>query len=319
MKKLLGWLLIIILIPISYLLVINKSKLDIEAYKYLDQFNEQKKARQSGVSFSIILTGTASSLEALVVKGGSLFSSYKLSHSAIFIKHPKGNILFDTGLGRNIDEQYENEMPSELKPFMKYEFTNDVLTQLNTIGFTEDSIDLIIPSHLHWDHVSGLEDFINTEIFITREEKVWANLEGESFNGSMKSQFDDPEIKWNYYEFAEAPYENFDKSYDLFGDGSIILLPIEGHTPGSVALLLTTHYGEKYLFTGDLSWSLKGLELPAEKFSISADIADDNQDLLKESLARVYYLKKRYPELLLVPAHDYEVQKRMGFFPKFIK
>jgi glyoxylase-like metal-dependent hydrolase (beta-lactamase superfamily II) len=295
------------------------STVNIEAYKHLNKFKEQKKARQSGVSFSIVLTGSASSLEALVVKGGSLFSSYKLSHSAILIKHPKGNILFDTGLGRNIEEQYKKEMPSELKPFTNYELTNDVLTQLNTIGFTEDSIDLIIPSHLHWDHVSGLEDFINTEIFITKEEKVWANLEEESFNGCMKSQFDDPDIKWNYFEFAETPYENFDRSYDLFGDGSIILLPLEGHTPGSVALLLTTHYGEKCLFTGDLSWSLKGLKLPAEKFSISADIADENQDLLRESLARVYYLKKRYPELRLVPAHDYEVQKRIGFFPKFIK
>lgn len=295
------------------------STLDIEEYKHLNKFEEQKKVRQSGVSFSIVLTSKAASLEALVVKSGSLFKSYEIAHSAIFIKHPKGNILFDTGLGVDIDEQYEEGVPSELKPFLQYNFIDGVQAQLSTMGYSKDSIDLIIPSHMHWDHVGGLEEYLNTAVFVTRVEKKWANENHDTFKGCLPSQYDHPDINWDYFEFGNHPYENFDRSYDLFGDGSIVLLPIEGHTPGSVALLVTTHYGKRFLFTGDLTWSLKGLELPAEKFSLSASIVDDNQEILRNSLAKVYYFKKRYPELQLVPAHDYEVQKKIGFFPKFIK
>jgi len=321
MKKILGWLIIIILIPICYLLITNMGTIDVSEYSNLNQFEEQKKARNTGVSFAIINTGIATTSEAFVVKGGSLFSSFTISHSAIFIKHPKGNILFDTGLGSKIDEQFEAEMPSKYKLLMKYEKFDNALTQLEQNGYSEDSIAMVIPSHLHWDHASGIEDFIHTEILISNSEKEWAfqKLPEDEFIGCLKSQYDDDAIKWKPFSYTYDRYENFDKSYDIYNDGSIVLLPIPGHTPGSVALLLTTNSRERYLFSGDLTWSLKGLTLPADKFSISSEIVDNNLSKLHESIVRVYYLKKRYPNLHLIPAHDYAVHKTLGFFPKFIK
>lgn len=318
MKKLLGWLLIILLIPVSYILIINKKSIDIKDYKHLNQFKEQRKIRNSGVSFSIIKTGTATTSEAFVVKGGSLFKAFSIIHSAIFIKHPKGNILFDTGLGSSIDEQFETEMPSKYKLLMKYEKTESVLTQLEKHGYSEDSISAIIPSHLHWDHASGLVDFINTKILISETEKEWAFSDAEEFDGRLKSQYDNESLRWKFLNFKSDQFENFDQSLDLYQDGSIILLPIPGHTPGSVALLLTTDTGERYFFTGDLTWSLKGLNLPAEKFSISSNIVDNDPSQLRNSLARIFFFKKRYPETYLIPAHDFTVQKKFGFFPKFL-
>ncbi len=321
MKKLLGWILVIILLPISYLLFINIESIDVNDYKHLNQFDEQRKARNTEVSFAIINTGTVTTSEAFVVKGGSLFQPYTISHTAIFIKHPKGNILFDTGLGADIDEQFELGIPSKYKFLLAYEKLDNAKFQLEQHGIPEDSIAMIIPSHLHWDHASGLEAFMNTDIFIPNSEKDWAfsELDSSEFNGCIASQFDDERLKWKTFDFDNKPYENFPQSLDVYGDGSIILLPIPGHSPGSLALLLTTKYGDRYLFTGDLTWSLKGLQIPAEKFSLSSDIVDNNPELLKESIARVYFLKKRYPELHLVPAHDYKVHKKLGFFPEFIR
>ena len=61
------------------------------------------------------------------------------------------------------------------------------------------------------------------------------------------------------YAFDQAPYLGFDQSHDLYRDGSIVIVPTPGHTPGSVAIFLTLPGGARYAFVGDLVWQLEGL------------------------------------------------------------
>lgn len=65
----------------------------------------------SEVEISIIKTGDVNTLEAFIYDKGSYFKMMTLNHSAFLVKHPKGLVLFDTGLGKNIDEQFELDMP----------------------------------------------------------------------------------------------------------------------------------------------------------------------------------------------------------------
>jgi N-acyl homoserine lactone hydrolase len=61
------------------------------------------------------------------------------------------------------------------------------------------------------------------------------------------------------YGFDGEPYLGFAESHDLYGDGSIVIVPAPGHTPGSVVVFVTLPDGARYAFVGDLVWQLEGL------------------------------------------------------------
>ena len=54
-------------------------------------------------------------------------------------------------------------------------------------------------------------------------------------------------------------------AHDVFDDGSVLLLPLQGHTAGQVGMLLTLPSGQRYLFTGDTTWTLEGIQQPADR------------------------------------------------------
>ena len=74
-----------------------------------------------------------------------------------------------------------------------------------------DSTDLmaIIPSHMHWDHASGLEDFKEVPIWIQKVSHDEA-LHGQP-PGFVLSQYDDKELQWHYLDITNSEYEGFAK------------------------------------------------------------------------------------------------------------
>ena len=72
------------------------------------------------VSLSVINTGESDTTEALTFSGGRWLTGFTMPHSAFLIRHPKETVLFDTGLGADIDKQYNKEMPFYMKPLMTY-------------------------------------------------------------------------------------------------------------------------------------------------------------------------------------------------------
>jgi len=46
-------------------------------------------------------------------------------------------------------------------------------------------------------------------------------------------------IRYEEYGFENGPYLGFPSSHDVYGDGSIVVVPAPGHTPGSVIVFVT--------------------------------------------------------------------------------
>ncbi|HEX7943292.1 MAG TPA: hypothetical protein VF495_01430, partial [Phenylobacterium sp.] len=111
----------------------------------------------------------------------------------------------------------------------------------------------------------------------------------------------------------------FDRSLDLFGDGTVVLVPQFGHTPGSVGLFLTTSSGRRYFFCGDAVWSAAALKDARPKFWLANQLADADKRRTQAEVARMALLAKREPDLTIVPAHDSTVQNRLGYFPKWVR
>lgn len=123
------------LITISLIIIFIyscNSKLNVLDYPIIELAPKNNQPKIP-VQFSIITAGTATTQEAFVFRGGSLFKQKKLSHIAVWVKHPKGNFLFDTGLGDNIGVQYE-EMSFVHKLLFSYKKGKSVKEQLMSNG-----------------------------------------------------------------------------------------------------------------------------------------------------------------------------------------
>lgn len=277
----------------------------------------QTPERLPEVSLSIIKTAQLKTLDALFVSGGSWIKPRMGVHSAIFVRHPQGNFLFDSGLGEHVDEQFKASMPFWLKPLMSY----DKLKSARTVLVNEpkdNKIRMIILSHLHWDHASGIKDFPAAEIWTTQAEYNMAMDPHTPERAFIKSQFDGPKINWHFIQFNNTPYENFKQSLDVYQDGSIVLVPLPGHTPGAIGMFVNLRSGKRLFFTGDTTWALEGFQKPAHKFWISSLLVDDSKSVTEQSILKVHKLMREYPAMNIVPAHDYNVQEALGFYPEFI-
>jgi N-acyl homoserine lactone hydrolase len=133
----------------------------------------------------------------------------------------------------------------------------------------------VLITHSHWDHVSGLDQL---------DVPIWTNA------GEL-----------HHYEFGNAPYLGFPSSYDVHGDGSVVVALAGGHTTGSVIIFVALPGGRRYAFIGDVAWQLEGVRQPAERPLLMRKLADVDADQVREDLLRVAALAGL---MQVVPAHD---------------
>jgi glyoxylase-like metal-dependent hydrolase (beta-lactamase superfamily II) len=103
------------------------------------------------------------------------------------------------------------------------------------------------------------------------------------------------------YEFGNAPYLGFPSSYDVYGDGSVVVALAGGHTTGSVIVFVTLPAGQRYAFIGDVAWQLEGIRKPAQRPPLMRKLADVDAGQVRGDLLRVASLAGL---MQVVPAHD---------------
>lgn len=273
---------------------------------------------QADIGFSIIKTSKVSVQENLLKPGGSMFKKIDSNFSAFLFKHHQDYFLFDTGLGRQIDAQYDLDMPHWQRLFFNYD--RPVISareQLDLAGF--QPIKHVIISHSHWDHAGGVLDFPEAKVSATQEELTRISHPTKGAGGTWESQVASKAIQWNRLVFRKIEYKGFEKSLDLFEDGSIVLVPMPGHTAGSIGLFITVDSGKCYFFIGDVAWTVDAVKVGAGKFWAAGLIVDHAASQAQASVDQVRDLMRKYPEMIVMPAHDATVQDGLGYFPKWIK
>jgi glyoxylase-like metal-dependent hydrolase (beta-lactamase superfamily II) len=251
------------------------------------------------------------SKQSFIYRGGSWSEQFESGMAAILVRHPKATLLFDTGFGANVDEHVKT-IPALMKAMTSYDKEVGAAAQLRLHAILPEQVDMILISHSHWDHVSGWEDFPQTEGWMLKEEAAHIKTlpSGELIRRMIGK------AKLREFEMTSGPYENFEKSLDLFNDKSVVLVPLPGHTPGSFGMFVNLRSGRRLLFIGDLTWSIEGVELPAERPWISRKLVDIDEEGVRRSIVRVHHLMNRYPDLMVVPAHDRRVHDKIARFPE---
>lgn len=267
-----------------------------------------------GVRFAILRTGSVSTLERFAFAGGRWSSTVPLDHAAFLVQHPKGTLLFDTGLGEAIDRQYRADMPLLMRPLFPYRRTLSARAHLDQQGTPLP--ERILLSHLHWDHASGLADFPGVPVWAHAPEQ--ALLQSVSRATTFPSQVLAPGIPWHWFHLAPTPFGPFHASLDLFGDGTVVVVPLPGHTPGSVGLALRTATGGRFLLVGDAVWKAEAIQGGAPRFWATACIVDHDRAGARETVRFLQRLQAQDPGLTFIPAHDASLHERLGLFPRWI-
>ena len=165
---------------------------------------------------------------------------------AYLIDHPKGRVLFDTGLGERNRREIAARLPAEKFGLELFEGM-DIAARLRSIDVDPASIDWIIASHLHNDHCGGMMFIPNATVIV--QSKEWAAAQA----------CDDPWV-YNRIDFDSGhKVKAIDGELDLFGDGSIVVVPTFGHTPGHQSAIVRLESGD-VLLAADCCYTERNLE-----------------------------------------------------------
>ena len=224
--------------------------------------------------------------------------------SAYLIEHPKGLVLLDTGWSRTMSPHGRFDTKAQKRHLgrLLYRVNQGVvpegktaLEQLDAMGIRPNDLEVVLASHLDCDHVSGLAGFADAKCILVSKDE----LKGDSRpNLILHTRF---KKRWwegvslETFEYEQSGSGPFGHSFDLFGDGSIELVAIPGHSPGLFSTMVRGEGGRFVNLVSDgaygrRSWEelvLPGIALDREKQKRSLDwIAEMAQDpLCIETLA----------------------------------
>lgn len=270
------------------------------------------------IGMAIIKTSQVAVPEALLVPGGSINRQVNSNFSAFLIKHHQDYILFDTGMGSQIDAQYQQGMPVWWRLFFKYDKpVISARTQLDRAGFSP--LKRVILSHSHWDHAGGVLDFPEAKVGVSAEELARVRSPSTGPGGTWASQISPRSIQWEPLAFQSVPYMGYPQSLDIYQDGTVVVVPMPGHTPGSVGLFVTVDSGRQYFLIGDVAWTASALTRGSPKFWVAGKLVDADASQTQVTLEGVRSLMQAEPDLVVVPAHDSTVQDRLGYFPSWVR
>ena len=220
-----------------------------------------------------------------------------LANPCFLIRHPKGDLMWDTGY-----EESLADIPEGVK-FMKLfhkKMKIKLTDQLSQIDLKPSDIENIAISHFHDDH-SGNANLFAGSTFIANEAEHKFMFSAEAREN--KAAFD------VYSKLENAKTILFQDEKDVFGDGTVIIKSMPGHTVGMSVLLVRLKKTGSVLLSGDLYTHGKARDLGtiptfnADK-KLTAESRKRFETLAKKENARVViqHEKKDFESLPKFPA-----------------
>lgn len=226
--------------------------------------------------------------------GGIVYAPYFL----YLIEHPRGSILFDTGVNPEMARDIVAYMgPAGEGVDLRMTEEDAVIGRLALIGKDPGQITHIVESHLHYDHAGGLEFFPGLPVYVQQDELEYA--------------FDPPVYQADTYiekDFGgDVDWQPVKGEFDLFGDGSVVMIPTPGHTKGHQSLLvqLDSHPVLLCADAANTPWVMEENLLPG--------LVESPPDVIRTYELLRQIRDERGAELIL--AHDLEFETKTKIAP----
>jgi len=156
---------------------------------------------------------------------------YEAALKPLLIQTRQENILVDTGIGE-LPEAYQKFYTVRRKP------EQNLKAQLAQHGLKPEDIDVVVNTHLHFDHCGNNILFPNTKFIVQADEFKYAQQPDRFQEAAYIKEFFD----------VKKDYQPVQGQYRVNDD--VLLLPTPGHSIGHQSVVVTD--GEKkYVYCGD--------------------------------------------------------------------
>lgn len=191
------------------------------------------------------------------------WSDRTLPVNVFLVEHSAGLCLVDTG--QSSDAGLLGYFPRWHPYFRLARFElgphDEAHAQLRVAGADPHDVRWVVLTHLHTDHAGGIAAFAHAEVLVARAE--WERAAG--LRGRLRGYLPErwpADLEPTLVDFGGPPRGPFAGSFDLAGDGRLVLVPMPGHTPGHLGVLVR---GSRttFLCGGDIAHDALELERQA--------------------------------------------------------
>ncbi len=242
--------------------------------------------------------------------------------SGLLVRHPRGDVLIDAGWSANalaeMAELSPQKRPMAERVIGGLQWRLSAPEALRRAGHAPQSLAWILPTHAHYDHMGGAADLAPTPVLVAPAERAYLQAQLRTPDVVAASNIRAVSPRLHDIAFSARPYLGFDSSFDLHGDGSVVVVPLPGHTPGSVGVFVTV--GTRRVFhIGDAAYVSEAVERGLPKSAPLRAFADHDGPATDAAVRRLAAFHREHPEIAIVPAHDREAwQALFGDAPRCI-
>ena len=233
---------------------------------------------------------------------------------AFLVEHPGvGKLLIDTGFHAGVAAKPSDAMGRAgglVFKDVRMQAEDAVPGQLRARGIDPHEVRVVVMTHLHSDHASGIAQFPDAT-FVVSDSEWDAASEGKQLQGYFRRQFDHA-FDWRLLDFGgpqAGSFATFGRAFDLFGDGSVRLVATPGHSAGHMSVVLRLDGGGEALVAGDAIYTMRTL-----RDSALPNLMED-EHLFRRSLREIQLYVKETPDAVVIPGHDLG---RLGELPKVL-
>jgi glyoxylase-like metal-dependent hydrolase (beta-lactamase superfamily II) len=235
------------------------------------------------------------------------------------LRHPtEGIVLIDTGYAEpffTATRRYPYRLYALALPVV-LPTGESAVDQLRARGIAPEDVRTIVISHFHADHIAGLRDFPEATFVSSR--RAYDAVRELTGVAATRRAFvpellpDDFEARARLLgpedEFVLGPDEApFERGVDLFGDGSVVTLDLDGHASGQLGLLIRTETG-RTLMAADAVWHSRALREGVYPAPLSRLLVP-SWAAFRASFERLKAFQQRHPEVRIVPSHCDEIYR----------
>ncbi len=242
---------------------------------------------------------------AAIIEGAGLFGRVENAMTTYVIEHPSATFLVDPAYCRDARHRAINELPGLLRPVVTPPpATIPTIDAMRILGVDPD---FALPTHAHWDHVCGLLDLPGLPVRLHGVERDWIlGSQRPPVGGVRPALTGGREV--TVFDLDGPPVSTFAASHDLFGDASVLLVDLPGHTPGSIGVLARTKDGW-VLLAGDAAWHYEQVERIRQKPAFPGALVDADRDAAFKTLHRLHLARHR---IRVIPTHDHGAARHLG-------